>query len=85
LNFLALFLTAMNSPLFLFRLIEVLVSGFFNCVRFFTAPLRALSPLRRGSFRAGARFIEAGDHVSGLDLVQPHIMERLQVIIDDVV
>jgi hypothetical protein len=44
LNFLALFLTAMNWPPFLLRLVDVLVSGFFNCVRFFTAPLRALSP-----------------------------------------
>jgi hypothetical protein len=45
LNFLAVFLTAMNCPPFLLRLVEVFVSGFFNCVRFFTAPLRALSPL----------------------------------------
>lgn len=45
LNFFAVFLTAMNSPLVLLRFVEVLVSGFFNCVRFFTAPLRALSPL----------------------------------------
>jgi hypothetical protein len=34
----------MNSPPTLLRFVEVLVSGFFNCVRFLTAPLRALSP-----------------------------------------
>lgn len=45
LNFFALFLTVMNWPPFLLRFVEVFVSGFFNCVRFFTAPLRALSPL----------------------------------------
>jgi hypothetical protein len=35
----------MNSPPVLLRFVEVLVRGFFNCVRFFTAPLRALSPI----------------------------------------
>jgi len=45
LNFFADFLTAMNVPVDLFRLVEVLVSGFFSYVRFFTAPLRALSPV----------------------------------------
>jgi hypothetical protein len=44
LNFFADFFTAMNSPPTLFRLVDVFVRGFFNCVRFFTAPLRALSP-----------------------------------------
>ena len=44
LNFFALFLTAMNCPPTLLRLVEVLVSGFYNCARFLTAPLRALSP-----------------------------------------
>src|ERR1700755_699042 len=34
----------MNAPVDLFRLVEVFVSGFLSCVRFFTAPLRALSP-----------------------------------------
>jgi hypothetical protein len=34
----------MNSPPTLLRLVEVFVRGFFNCVRFLTAPLRALSP-----------------------------------------
>jgi hypothetical protein len=33
LNFFAIFLTAINSPLFLSRLVEVFVSGFFSCVR----------------------------------------------------
>ena len=45
LNFFALFLTAMNCPPFLLRYVEVLVSGFFNCARFLTAPLRSLSPV----------------------------------------
>src|ERR1044072_6782803 len=41
LNFFAVFLTAMNWPPFLFRFVEVFVSGFLSWVRFFTAPLRA--------------------------------------------
>ena len=45
LNFLALFLTAMNCPPALLRLVDVLVSGFLSWVRFYTAPLRALSPV----------------------------------------
>jgi hypothetical protein len=45
LNFFAFFLTAMNWPPALLRFVDVSVSGFFNCVRFFTAPLRALSPV----------------------------------------
>ena len=52
LNFLAAFLpaagffTAMNSPEVLLRLVQAVAppSLVFNCVRFFTAPLRALSP-----------------------------------------
>src|ERR1700709_2600600 len=45
LNFFAVFLTALNRPPSLLRLVEVLVSGFFSWLRFFTAPLRALSPI----------------------------------------
>ena len=45
LNFFAVFFTARNCPPFLFRLVAVFVSGFFNYVRFFTAPLRKLSPV----------------------------------------
>jgi hypothetical protein len=50
LNFLAAFFfaagffTAMNSPDVLLRLVRHPPSLFFNCVRFLTAPLRALSP-----------------------------------------
>src|SRR6478735_7816789 len=45
LNFFGDFLTAMNCPPSLLRLVEVFVSEFLNCVRFFTAPVRALSPI----------------------------------------
>jgi hypothetical protein len=52
LNFLAAFFfaadffTAMNSPDVLLRLVQAVTppSLFFSCVRFLTAPLRALSP-----------------------------------------
>jgi hypothetical protein len=39
------FLTAMNSPPFLSRLVKAVAPPIFvlSCVRFFTAPLRALS------------------------------------------
>jgi hypothetical protein len=44
--FLAGFLTAMNSPPFLLRLVQAVApaSFVFSCERFFTAPFRALSP-----------------------------------------
>jgi hypothetical protein len=53
LNFLAAafslagFLTAMNSPPFLLRLVQAVApaSFVFSCERFFTAPFRALSPI----------------------------------------
>src|SRR4051812_34199456 len=45
LNFLAVFSTAMNCPSVLLRLVAVPVSWFLSCVRFFTAPLPALSPI----------------------------------------
>jgi len=38
LNFIALFLTAMNRPPSLLRLVEVPVRALFNWVHFFTAP-----------------------------------------------
>ncbi|MBR1192043.1 hypothetical protein JQ634_03725 [Bradyrhizobium sp. AUGA SZCCT0240] len=46
LAFFAGFFTATNSPPFLLRLVHALAppSGVFTCDRFFTAPLRALSP-----------------------------------------
>jgi hypothetical protein len=65
--FFAGFLTAINSPLFLFRLVQAvaLPSLVFTCDRFFTEPLRALSPdglfvakslsLRVGNFKLPLR------------------------------
>jgi hypothetical protein len=46
LNFFALFFTAMNSPDVLSRLVHagLPITVVLRCVRFFTAPLRALSP-----------------------------------------
>jgi hypothetical protein len=46
LNFCALFFTAMNSPDVLSRLVhaDLPMTAVLRCVRFFTAPLRALSP-----------------------------------------
>src|SRR6185295_2345687 len=46
LNFLAPFFTAMNSPDVLSRLVQagLPITAVLRCVRFFTAPLRALSP-----------------------------------------
>jgi len=45
LNFFGLFFTSINSPVFLLRLVQLPASLFLSCVRFRTAPFRALSPV----------------------------------------
>lgn len=59
--FLAGFFTAMNSPDFLFRLVQTLAPPSFvlTCERFLTAPLRALSPT--GLLTASDLQLSAGD------------------------
>jgi hypothetical protein len=77
LYFTALFLTALNCPPFLLRLVEVFVSGFLSCVRFFTAPLRALSPVGLSLPCVPPIHLQ---HSDSLNVPTAELSQRLQVV-----